>query len=144
MRDSGSRRFTGKYLPVLLGAAVALGACSKAASPPPTSTPTTLKPTTTGSGCDKPASPGTVIDSFRIGGRARTVIVHVPTGYSGTTSVALVLNLHGSGSDAAEQEGLTAMDATSDSDGFIVAYPQGDIKDGTGFDWNVPGVPLFG
>jgi polyhydroxybutyrate depolymerase len=79
-----------------------------------------------------------------IAGRVRTVIVHVPTGYTGSAKVALVLNLHGSGSTAAAQEGFTGMDATSDADGFIVAYPQGLIADGTGFDWNIPGVPLFG
>jgi polyhydroxybutyrate depolymerase len=36
------------------------------------------------------------------------------------------------------------MDATSDEHTFIVAYPQGLIVSGTGYDWNIPGVPLFG
>ena len=36
------------------------------------------------------------------------------------------------------------MDSTADADGFIVAYPQGLITDGTGFDWNVPNEPLIG
>jgi polyhydroxybutyrate depolymerase len=36
------------------------------------------------------------------------------------------------------------MDATANADDFIVAYPQGLIPDGSGFDWNVPGVALFG
>ena len=79
-----------------------------------------------------------------VAGRARTVIVHVPTGYSGSTKVPLVLNMHGSGTTAADQEAFTGMDATADSDGFIVAYPQGLIPEGTGYDWNVPGVPLVG
>jgi polyhydroxybutyrate depolymerase len=72
------------------------------------------------------------------------VIVHVPSGYSGTSHIPLVLNMHGSGSTAVEQELFTGMDATSDSDGFIVAYPQALIPNGTGFDWNVPGEPLVG
>ena len=55
-----------------------------------------------------------------------------------------MLNLHGSGSTAVEQELFTGMDATADSDRFIVAYPQALIPDGTGFDWNVPGEPLIG
>ncbi len=55
----------------------------------------------------------------------------------------LVLNLHGSGSTAKGQEAFSGMDATSDQFGFIVAYPQALIEDGTGFDWNIPGVPLF-
>jgi polyhydroxybutyrate depolymerase len=72
------------------------------------------------------------------------VIVHVPTGYSGTTKVPLVLNMHGSGSTAAGQEAFTGMDGTADGDEFVVAYPQGLIPEGSGFDWNVPGVPLVG
>ena len=65
-------------------------------------------------------------------------------GYTGNTKVPLVLNMHGSGSTAAAQEVFTGMDATSDADGFIVAYPQALIPDGSGFDWNVPGQPLVG
>ena len=57
-------------------------------------------------------------------------------------AVPLVLNLHGSGSDALGQEGFSGMNATSDARGFVVVYPQALIPDGRGFDWNVPGVPL--
>jgi polyhydroxybutyrate depolymerase len=56
----------------------------------------------------------------------------------------LVVNMHGSQSTALEQVGLTGMDATADADSFIVVYPQGDIPSGAGFEWNVPGQPLFG
>jgi polyhydroxybutyrate depolymerase len=76
--------------------------------------------------------------------RPRTIIVHTPTDYTGRAPVALVLNLHGSGSTAAMQEAFTGMDATADTDGFVVAYPQGAIAGSTGFDWNVPGQPLVG
>ncbi len=82
--------------------------------------------------------------TLSVAGRDRTVIVHVPTGYSGSTEVPLVLNMHGSDTTAADQEVFTAMDATADSNGFVVAYPQGLIPDGSGFDWNVPGVSLVG
>jgi len=77
-----------------------------------------------------------------IGGRSRVVIVHVPSGYSPSVKVPLVLNMHGSGSTAQGQEAFSGMDVTADADDFIVAYPQALIPDGTGFDWNVPGVPL--
>ena len=79
-----------------------------------------------------------------VSGHTRTVIVHVPSGYAGTSHIPLVLNMHGSGSTAAAQEVFTGMDVTSDKDGFVVAYPQALIPDGSGFDWNVPGVPLIG
>ena len=87
-------------------------------------------------GCGAPASGGTL--SFS----GRPLIVHTPAGATGTTRLPLVLNLHGSGSDASQQELFTGMDATSDADGFIVAYPQGAIPLATGFAWNVPGQPL--
>ena len=77
-------------------------------------------------------------------GFQRTVIVHVPRTSTNTTPQALVLNLHGSGSTALEQEGFTKMNSTANAEHFIVAYPQALIPDGTGFDWNVPGVPLIG
>jgi polyhydroxybutyrate depolymerase len=79
-----------------------------------------------------------------VAGYRRTVIVHLPSGYTGSTKLALVLNMHGSGSTAAQQEALTGMDATANTDNFIVAYPQGLIPDGTGYVWNVPGEPLVG
>jgi polyhydroxybutyrate depolymerase len=78
-----------------------------------------------------------------LAGHRRVVIVHVPRGYSGTTGVALVLNLHGDNRTARQQELLfSGMDATADAHDFIVAYPQALIANGTGgFDWNVPGEP---
>lgn len=82
--------------------------------------------------------------ALSVDGHSRTVIVHVPRGYTGKRRVALVLNLHGSGSTARQQELLTGMDATADQDGFIVAYPQGLLRSGAGYDWSIPGVPLFG
>ncbi len=133
-----------------IAAAVVLAACSGGtATTTTTVSPTTVSPTTvavtaSSSGCGKAATAGSTTLSPMIGGHARVVIVHVPSGYTGSQKVALVLNLHGSGSDAVEQEAFTGMDATSDANGFIVAYPQGLIPEGTGYDWNVPGVPLVG
>jgi polyhydroxybutyrate depolymerase len=90
------------------------------------------------------ASPGSTTLSLKVNGFTRTVIVHVPRRSTGTTPLALVLNMHGSGSTAPEQEGFTKMNTAANHDGFIVAYPQALIPDGTGFDWNIPGVPLIG
>jgi polyhydroxybutyrate depolymerase len=95
------------------------------------------------SGCGA-TSKGTGIFTMQIDRFSRHVIVHVPTGYTNTTKVPLVLNLHGSGSTAAQEDEFSDMDVTADTDDFIVVYPQGLIPDGTGYDWNVPGVPLFG
>ena len=95
-------------------------------------------------GCGRPVPTGSTTLHLAVGARRRLVIVHVPLRYRATTHVPLVLNLHGSGSTARQQEGFSGMDATADQHGFIVAYPQALIASGDGFDWNVPGVPLFG
>ena len=134
-------------------AALVLGACGGGTSSSATSTPA-ASATSVGtssssggqgaSGCGTAATPGSTTLTLTIGGRQRVVIVHLPSGYSGSSKVPLVLNMHGSGSTAADQEAFTGMDATADTDGFIVAYPQGLIPSGAGFDWNVPGVPLVG
>jgi len=85
------------------------------------------------------ATCGAAGGTLTIGGRP--VIVHVPAG-GGTKPLPLVLNLHGSGSDGAQQELFTGMDATADADGFVVAYPQGAIAVDGGYAWNVPKEPL--
>lgn len=95
-------------------------------------------------GCNGRAVAGTTTLTPTVDHHRRVVIVHVPSQYTGTRRVPLVLDLHGSGSTAAEQEGFSGMDATADAEGFIVAYPQGAIPAGSGFDWNIPNVPLFG
>jgi polyhydroxybutyrate depolymerase len=96
------------------------------------------------SGCGSIATPGSHSLTKKIAGHTRVVVVHVPSRYKSSKAVALVLNLHGSGSTALAQESFSGMDATSDAKTFIVAYPQGLISSGTGFDWNVPNVPLVG
>jgi polyhydroxybutyrate depolymerase len=93
-------------------------------------------------GCGQRGGGGTL--TTNVAGYRRTVIVHLPNGYTGSNKLALVLSMHGSGSTAADHELFTGMDATADTDKFIVAYPEGLIRDGIGYDWNVPGEPLIG
>lgn len=133
------------YLASGMLVALMTGACGSSAGTSATTTSgasATTRPVTA-TGCGVAAS-GSATLTLTVSGRTRTLIVHVPTGYSGTQHVPLVVNMHGSGSTALEQELFTGMDATSNSDGFIVAYPQALIPSGTGFDWNVPGEPLVG
>ena len=96
----------------------------------------------TKTGCGTP-SPRNATLSLSVDGFTRTAVVHRPKGLD-STALPLVLNLHGSGSTALEQEEFTGMNATANADEFIVAYPQALIPDGSGFDWNVPKVPLIG
>ncbi len=81
--------------------------------------------------------------TLNVDGFERTVIVHT-SNTRNSVPTPLVLNLHGSGSTALEQEEFTDMDASADANDFIVAYPQAHIPDGTGFDWNVPNATLTG
>ena len=146
------RRQTGPLL-IGAGAAVVLSACGGGSTPAASAPSTSAAPvgssqtaaTPTGAtGCGQPVTPGSTTLTLGVAGRDRTVIVHIPTGYTGSTMVPLVLNMHGSGTTAADQEAFTAMDSSADSNAYVVAYPQGLIPDGAGFDWNVPGVPLIG
>jgi polyhydroxybutyrate depolymerase len=138
-----ARRLAAVGVLVLLATACG-GHHGGAAAATATSTKAVSTVSLTGSGCGKTAAAGSTTQSMVIGGHTRTVIVHVPTGYHDTTKAPLVLNLHGSGSTASSQELFTGMDSTADADGFIVAYPQALIPEGTGFDWNIPGVALVG
>jgi polyhydroxybutyrate depolymerase len=92
------------------------------------------------------SAPQTVTLAVVAGGMARVVVVHAPGAASpgADRPRPLVLNLHGSGGTAAEQEASCGMDPLADAEGFIVAYPQGAIPLGSGFAWNVPGQPLLG
>jgi polyhydroxybutyrate depolymerase len=97
----------------------------------------------TPSGCGT-ATPGTTTLSLSVNGFTRTVYVHIPLTSGDSSPLPLVLNLHGSGATAVDQSEFSGMNFASDAEHFIVAYPQGLIPDGVGFDWNVPNVPLTG
>ena len=67
-------------------------------------------------------------------GLTRTYRLHTPVGYNADSLYPLVINMHGLGSNALEQEFYTAFNDVSDSAGFIVAYPNGINET-----WNVSG-----
>ncbi len=144
--DPRSRRERVRWLAAVAGVSALVSAChgGGGSSAEVASSSLPLPSTAGASGCGAAAAAGSVTLSVLAGGHTRLVIVHVPTGYGAASQVPLVLDMHGSGATAADQETFSRMDATADQDAFIVAYPQGLIPDGSGFDWNVPGVPLVG
>jgi len=56
---------------------------------------------------------------------SRSYIVHLPPSYTPTNTYPLVINMHGFGSDAAQQQFYAEMDAVADTANFIVVYPFG-------------------
>ncbi len=139
------RRMSAGVLIVAVGLLFAsCGSSAKSSSSTGTTATQTNGSTTAGACTAGNVSPGTHDETLTIAGQPRVVRVHIPTGYDGTNAVPLVVNMHGSGSTAAGQEAFSGMDATADKNGFIVVYPQAVIPQGSGYEWNVPGVPLFG
>lgn len=60
-----------------------------------------------------------------VNGTTRTYLLHVPASLEAKRAVPLVLNYHGYLSSAVQQEAFSGMDLTADTEGFIVAYPEG-------------------
>jgi polyhydroxybutyrate depolymerase len=60
-----------------------------------------------------------------VGGVTRTYLLHVPDRFRPNAGAPLVLVFHGGGSHAAAMRRFTRFDTLADSQGFIVAYPEG-------------------
>ena len=63
-------------------------------------------------------------------GQIREYILYVPASYSGSESVPLLFNFHGFGGNATDFMREADMRTVSDSEGFILAYPQGTLLGG--------------
>ncbi len=58
-------------------------------------------------------------------GRARTYLLHVPSGVTGTVPTALVIDLHGAGGNGRQQLQMSGWDAVAGREGFLTVYPDG-------------------
>lgn len=77
-------------------------------------------------GCGRRApEPGDHEREIVSGGRRRSFVVHVPPGYTGNTPTPVVLNFHGGGGNASDQQRISGMDAVADRHRFLVVYPNG-------------------
>lgn len=63
--------------------------------------------------------------TIRVNGANREYILYIPAGLNTNSPAPLVLNFHGYGSNAAQQQIYSNMNAVADTAGFIVAYPDG-------------------
>lgn len=83
----------------------------------------------------------TITGTIMHDGIQRDYRLYVPAIYDGSTSVPLVLNLHGYTSNALQQEFYGNFNTIADTANFIVAIPNGTL-DGTGTTfWNAFDVP---
>ena len=66
---------------------------------------------------------------------SRTYLLHIPTGYTGTKPVPLVVDYHALGGSGSSQRTLSGWDKKGDTIGFITAFP--DSASNGGNAWNV-------
>lgn len=74
----------------------------------------------------------TVVDSLLTADGYRTYRIHTPPGFSTAEHLPMVLNLHGVGSNSAQQEVYSGMNDVADTARFVVVYP-----DGVNNSWNL-------
>jgi len=76
-----------------------------------------------------------------VGATGRTMLLHRPQGADPARPAPLLFLLHGSGGNGAAILKRSGLEDTADRHGFIVAAPDAGIPQGSGFVWNIPGVP---
>ncbi|MBL4670298.1 MAG: T9SS type A sorting domain-containing protein [Flavobacteriales bacterium] len=64
-------------------------------------------------------------DSIPYNSYDRTYLVHLPTGYTGTTNLPLIIAMHGGFGNASKMETLSQLSLKADIENFIVVYPEG-------------------
>jgi polyhydroxybutyrate depolymerase len=88
------------------------------------------------SSCNLPHASGVSVEQLVSGQRQRSYRLFVPPGYDGRQRLPLVLDLHGSGGNAAGQARNSGLETLSAVERFIVATLEAD-----GGRWNVPVQP---
>jgi polyhydroxybutyrate depolymerase len=83
--------------------------------------------------CNLAIASGVSAQQLTSGGRPRTYRLFVPPGYDGRKRLPLVLDLHGSGGNAAGQARNSGFETVAAAEGFLVA-----TLDAEGARWNVP------
>jgi polyhydroxybutyrate depolymerase len=98
------------------------------------STATTARAQSRGAAsCDLASTPGVSSQQLTSSQRPRAYRLFVPPGYDGRTRLPLVLDLHGSGGNAAGQARTSGFETLAAAEGFLVATLEGE-----GNRWNVP------
>lgn len=125
-----------KKIAVLILIPAFLFACILPFSATGTSAPPTSQSITSGT----PQNSGATIAPAQLTGKKsqimitegttkRTAWFYTPASYAKATSVSLIVMFHGIGGDAAKEIDDSELSALSDTDGFLVAYPQATGSD---------------
>lgn len=98
---------------------------------------------TGGAGCGVSSRVGLRTIALTNQGHSRPFLLYVPRGYSPGAGIPVVFDLHGSGGNGEQQLSYSQIEPVADAHRFAVIAPNGAVPAGsTGYDWNVPGVPL--
>jgi polyhydroxybutyrate depolymerase len=81
-------------------------------------------------------SPGDHQRSLDFDRRSRTYLVHVPPSYDGSQPAAVVLILHGGGTNAKTMVRFCGLNGTADRGGFLAVYPSGTGRNPNWLTWN--------
>ncbi len=87
--------------------------------------------------------PGSHRIDIQYGGLDRSYVVHVPPQASGASPLPVILNFHGAGSNAVQEERYSGMDAAADRDGFVAVYPNGTGRGARALTWNAGGCCAY-
>jgi polyhydroxybutyrate depolymerase len=98
-------------------------------------------------GCDAEMRPGVNRIAVLSGGQEQSIDLALPTSFTPSMRVPLVIGLHPSGGTGEGLDLDTGLRAAATAKGFAVILPDGGIKQpraegGDGHYWNIPGVPL--
>ena len=74
----------------------------------------------------RPHEAGDFEETLESGGLTRSYVLHIPPSYTGDQPMPLVLNYHGLGGLASDQQAYSNLPEKADEAGFIVVAPQGE------------------
>lgn len=68
-----------------------------------------------------------IIDTIEVDGLERVYRLHLPPNYSAEDNLPLVMNFHGYGSNAIQQELYTGLFLLANTENFVVCHPEGTL-----------------
>ena len=86
-----------------------------------------------------PLKPGDMTKKIMVGTLSREYILHVPSGYTGTSAVPFVVDFHPIGGSDTQWRSGSPYPAVIDKEGVVSAFPNGEPSPNLGNAWDVEG-----